>query len=799
MLALDRPLGVVGDLVLFGDHADPSRVYWAATRPSLARAGATSEISFVKFRSADAAEGGVGLLSFTAELVASEQALEEARRHCVRQGVHEPVLVQFPWRAGKAVLAAALKEGDGFVEQLLGTTTPDLVAGNRAVFSLRLTQQGAALVEALLVPRGDDVIPSPIGVRYELEYAGIQPALQVKLVADYKRVYDELSWGFQAGVAYSGVGVRAGVESATKKLRESGAIQIEVLQFSDSADLRRRVDEAVKWFQEKVVKDFFKSHMQPPAANDMLQRALQAATALGASSLGSALADASMAAKLAEQLGIPLDFLKQLGAGQQAAGGGGGGGGAGGGGSGGESTFSLNLQFSFKDIHEDELVTIELDWSEAHAETRTAAPQGLLATMGAPPVIVEASDAGTFWQQLDVDVRPLGDFAALGVQRMVAELAYPDEHAPTKKALTFEAGDATPQHFTAWTDGRPPEYRVRTDVHFAPDSAWRGPPQWSGEWTSSTALQLALHPLSNVPRLEVEIVPGTLSFVDTPKVQIDTRIDARAGGSYVLSAAQPRAMILQRLEPLPPPPPPEPVPDSTFAAPPVVAPPPSARLEARTTWFFADGPAVTGPWTPVEGTSLVVHAPWRSQRSLRLFPLLPADAIEASITVTMTEGDRTRSVETRFEPGERKTKTVSLPSLAEQPPPVRIDVLVIRGDGSTFVGAPVETSEPVFIVRDRDGEHRQLRVRLLAGPQLAAQSLMALAVELLGDDETVVDTVVFTQSQREPTTMLVPVGSDGVARVRYRIVRYGLDGAAQPGPIEETTAAELLAPAAQSP
>jgi hypothetical protein len=403
--------------------------------------------------------------------------------------------------------------------------------------------------------------------------------------------------------------------------------------------------------------------------------------------------------------------------------------------------------------------------------------------MGGRPVIVEANDAGTFWQKLEVDVRPLGDFAALGVARLVAQLGYPDEHAANGRSFTFEAGDAVPQRFSAWTDGRPPAYRVRTEIHFDQGGPWAGPPTFSGDWHTSNALQLALHPLSNVPRLEVEIVPGTVAFADTPQVQVDTRVDGRAAASYLLSQAQPTAMIRQRLTPLPPP-----LADGTFA-------PPPARLEARTTWFFTDGPPTTGSWEPVEGTSLVVHAPWRSERSVRLFPLLPADFIEASVSITVAEGGRTRSREVRFEAGERRAKTVSLPSLAETPPPVRIDVLVIRGDGSTYVGSPVETSDPVFVVRDRDGEFRNLKVRLLAGPTLAAHGLLAIVVQLLDADDVVVDSVLFTQSQREPSILLVPVGRDGVALARYRVVRYGLDAAERPGPTEETSAGELLVPA----
>ena len=498
----------------------------------------------MKFRPEEAEQGGVGLLSFTTELVADDAQLGKAKDYLVRQGVSEPHLVQVPWVGGKAVFAAALEEGDGFVEQLLGEITPDLAATNRALFSARLNEDGARLVEALVGMEG----PSPLGVRYELEYDGLRPALDVRIRADYKRIYQELSWGFQFGVAYEGIGVRASVESATQKLIEAGAIEIDVLQFTDDASLRARVDDAIRWIEDRILEDFFKTSLQPAKQENLLDKAIAAAIKLGAATLQDALKDASLVTKIAEELGIPVDALKRLG---QAAS-------SGGGGSAGkasESTFALKLQFTFRDIHQEELKTITLDWREAHAERRTAAPQGLLSRIGGAPHIVEAADVGAFWDTLDVNVRPLGDFAALGVQRLVVQLAYPDETAPDKQiALTFERGEAGPKKFSAWTNGKPPRYRGRTEVHFDTEGAWPGPPVFIGEWQTLQSLELAVHPLTGVPRLEVEISPGTLKFAETPQAQVDLRLDGNIVATHMLSEAKPTATFRLRLESAEPPP-----------------------------------------------------------------------------------------------------------------------------------------------------------------------------------------------------------------------------------------------------
>jgi hypothetical protein len=760
MLALERPLGVAGGLALFGDHADPRRVFYIPTRPRLALTGRDQEIAFVKFRDADA-EGGAGLFSFTTELTASPQQLEQVRDHVQRQGISEPLIVQVPWTGGKAVFAAALEEADGFVERMIGTVTPDLAATNRALFSLRLSPEGARLVEALVRMDG----PSPLGVRYELEYAGLRPALDVRVRADYSRIYKELSWGFQFGVAYEGVGVRASVESATQKLVEAGAIQIEVLHFTDNAALHARVDEAIRWVQDRILQDFFKTSLQPAAHQDLLSRAVEAATALGAATLQDALKDTTLAGQLAQQLGVSPDALSRL------AGAGAGGGGMAGGAGAAQSTFALQLQFSFRDIKQEELKTLTLDWREARAERRVAAPQGLLSSFGAQPRIIEAEDSGTFWDRLDVNVRPLGDLSAAGARLMVVQLAYPDENAPdTQVACTFEPGEEAPKRFSAWTGGRSPQYRSRTEVHFDAQGPWPGPALFTGRWQTQQSLELAVHPLSEVPKVEFEISPGQIDFAETPQAQVDVRVAGAPAVSHMLTESRRTATFRRRLDP-------------SAETP---------RVDARVTWFLASGDRVEGEWTPVEGTAFLVHRPWRSTRSIRLLPLLPPDFLDALVTLTLVEGSRSETLELRFEPGDRKAKQVNIPCLSDDPPPVRIDTLVIRADGSTFAGQPVTTSEPVAIVRDRDGDFRQVSVRLLAGATLAGHGLMAVQVQLVDEAGDAIDRVVFSESQRGQGTMLVP--ADGAAH-RYRVIRYGLNGTAAESALQAIAGAEVLVPA----
>jgi len=789
MLALDRPLGVVGDLVVYEDHADPERFWYLPTRPRVAAAGdGVPEMSLVKFRGEDASEGATGFFSFVSELRATEDELEAVREKLLEEReIEQPTLSPVAWTGGKAFLAAALEEGDGLVEKMFGEVTPDLAATNRALFSTRLTGEGIELVEAML----DDDRVSPLGVRYELEYVGLRPAFDVRLHADYSRIYEEMGHAFEIGVAYEGVGVRAGIDVATKSLVEQGAIRVEVLHFTDDADLQARVDAAVRWFQDRILDEFFQSRMNRPGRTNLLERAIQAATQLGAESLQSAMENEGIASRLVEALGVSPEVLGALAGnvadevGATDA----------------QSTFALKLQYSFRDIEEEELRTITLDWSEARAERRTAAPQGLLQQMGPAPEVLDASMEGVF-DRLLVNVRPLGDFEELGVERMVVELAYPEEEDPdaTRDALVFEPGASDPERFAAWTEGRGAAYRSRTKVHFDTDGPWPGPPISRSLWQTRSSLELAVHPLADVPRIDLEIAAGTLDFAESPEVVVEMAGEGLPTTTLRLSEESPSVRYRRRLADV------EAdvadiVEEPAAGSPDVSSPddtdatgvdPEDAPLRGRVRWFLAGGQTVQGPWEAIAGTTWLVGRPWRSRRSVRLFPLLPDDVMEAVVTLTMLDDGVSRVAEERFGPGDRRVRTVEIPSAQEVPPPVRVDVLVIRGDGSFFSGEPFETSDPVVTVSDREGTHRRVGVRLAAGEGLASHGLMAVLVELLDADDEAVDDVAFTESDTEPKMLLVPLSEEGPAPTRYRVTRYRLDGSALVGSVEESTRSELL-------
>jgi len=213
VLYLDAPIGPINGLMFFRDHADDSLFYYANDRPRLARNDGLPEFVFLKYKrditdnpsmsAEDKERLGGGFLAFTVDLSVDEDALKAARGRLAAFASGTPKLSPVQYRKGTVRLSitkdvadqadapAGTAPGTRFFEQVYGATKPSLIGDNRATFGVVLDHEGATLMEAALRSG-----ISPIGVIYDLEYLGLRPAFDVKIHADYKRIYTHLETQF---------------------------------------------------------------------------------------------------------------------------------------------------------------------------------------------------------------------------------------------------------------------------------------------------------------------------------------------------------------------------------------------------------------------------------------------------------------------------------------------------------------------------------------------------------------------------------------------------------------------------
>jgi hypothetical protein len=785
MLALDRQYGPFAGLGVFGDHADPSLFYYVPEAPRLAVRSGIPELSLLKYKTDPADSGGArggGFLSFTAELAVTADQMTAARAELQKLGFASITLQPVPFRDGTAALATMLDQtgSDGglrLVERIIGETMPSLYGTQRAMFSLAMTTaDDVALIEGMLT----HAAVTPVGVRYELRYDGIRPAIQAKITAKYDRVYHQLKQQFSAGASYYGVGLSVDLGSATQQLRESGDIEVEILEFTDDADLRARAEAALQWFQERLVTTFFRPSLPPPDSQDLQQQIMKAAAALGLATASAILGNANAMSSIAKQLGMtPGTVSSVLGQGGNS------------GGASAMSNISFHLSYTFLDLNETEMKTETIDYSVAAAETRVAAPQGLLDALApddASKSISEVVLGSADFRNIQVHVRPTSDFAQQGVDKMTVELEYPanrpDGTPPSATAaLEVDAQHTDPQLFAMWVDGAGDlSFRYRLTMAFTVDSPWRGKePSQQTDWMTTMDRELVVNPLEYLSLIDLLITPGVLAWTEVSEVQVDVRCGGATGVTETVLLSQTSPNVHARFR----------RPGSG-----------DATLQARPTWFLVSGARVEGDWTAVDSAQLLVDGPFHATRTIRLVPMLPSSFVDCSVTVTYRERGYEHSEARVFTPGDTHGQTVSLRAFSDSSAPLDLRLYLTRQDLSTLDQTTPAVTGPAFVVADRAGAMRSIRVRLLSPVKFADLKLSAVRVQLLdaADEAKVLDQLLFTESRQDPLTWFIPAAStDAPLQYRYRVVRYDLFGSASATPPVVSSDEELILPAMAPP
>ncbi len=271
MLSLERALTIDG-ISVFRDHADPNQFWYLPGPVQLARrpGSNTPAFSFIKFKPA-VAGGGVKGGGFA--MLETTIALPEKSRNKIvsalsaEPGVTQAALAAVPFESGSVQCIALNLQGSGgtvatgadvlgfhAVEEILGATTPSLDAQNRAAFSLKLSQEGAIILEQAFANG-----LAPIGVVYSLNYSAMRPALDVEITADFERVYQEFKIGIDAQYMF----FKADIEAGFEKLKQSGAIKIKVISFTDDQDSKDKEKWAMEFFRDHMLSDWFQPTLTP--------------------------------------------------------------------------------------------------------------------------------------------------------------------------------------------------------------------------------------------------------------------------------------------------------------------------------------------------------------------------------------------------------------------------------------------------------------------------------------------------------------------------------------------------------
>jgi hypothetical protein len=261
MLLLGRGAQQIEGITIYPDHENDKQFWYLSGSVQLAKRDDKYALTLIKYNQSVGEEGvkGGGFATFEVNIGLSESQAKKIHSKLPK----DAVLAAVPFNQG-TVKCVALNVGK---ESIVGASSPSLFGDNAALFSLTLDKTQTAILESAFSNNGQ-----PIGVYYDLEFTAMRPSLDVKLEADLARVYTEFqfSLGVEATIPAGDVPVdlEASIDAGFQKLVQEGAIKIEVFSFSDDADVKRQKDEAVKFFMDQLLKDWFTPTFQVPKAPD---------------------------------------------------------------------------------------------------------------------------------------------------------------------------------------------------------------------------------------------------------------------------------------------------------------------------------------------------------------------------------------------------------------------------------------------------------------------------------------------------------------------------------------------------
>lgn len=281
MLDLSKPLGVHENIIFYGDHQQNDVVYYLPNEVGLApiisdnNSGKKFDFFLEIFKEGIAIKGGLkeledssgAIMSLGVQCIASKERLDLVRDILIdKHDLPENFVFSPPeWKNGSIdliVLDATTQDDatigeDSFVESIIGSKKPSLTSSDlKAIFNVRLDRKGASLVAATL--QGDR--SSVAGVLYDLKFKALQPALDLKIEANLDRCHDVVSHIVSVGAKvtyYVTLSAEAKFEFIKEKLIEEGAIKVEVLSQVTNPEMRKMIDDTVKEFKDKVMKELF--------------------------------------------------------------------------------------------------------------------------------------------------------------------------------------------------------------------------------------------------------------------------------------------------------------------------------------------------------------------------------------------------------------------------------------------------------------------------------------------------------------------------------------------------------------
>lgn len=813
MLYLDSP-AIMRGITLFRDYNNTSLFYFAPSSPRLTVEGGQPMFQLLVYRDIGTAASGPrggGFLIMTTDLGVPAATLEQVRNEIGARYSVQATLAPLPVKAGSVrvtVLDSGASGTDAartirFVESIVAAGSPSLYGEQRAAFTAELSKQGAALMKASL--RGEGA--TAVVVVYELTYAGLLPAYNVKITIDFRQSYEHLRNRMQMNTLW----FKSDVDQEMETLRKSGAIKIEevVFETQTTEDAAARMTKLNTLAKELAQWTFFKPGLNPGAvlATDrgtlaaydsttdmsritagMTSTSKAALTGVGAGEdagaprrPGAAVATGAVESGTATPAApaTPATPATDTGTSDKPT-----------------AVEAWNRAgrpqgaFLLRSLSQDERQTITYELRQVTAVERTISPQGQIRMLpGATNLagrILEVDLDADFFKTIEGTITTTADLASMGVASANVKIRYgvkPDGHRwkDEDEAVLRAPGDSKAYRFFVDHLGtREIEYQVvltnRPDSAIGHDAATEESP-----WIPTTTRNLNINPLSFSSVMRVNVVAAMVDW--TMVRQIQARIEYTDANSGITAADN---KILTK--------------DASAALVPIRPKDPRVReVTVKATFFYHDGASETVTLKQDGGEPFVINQP---PDSTTMVDLTLTDMLErykrVSVQLARPGGTPPEAKQTVNLGADTTTGKWAFRRAEPRDTKFAYRITSFMKDGAVKEGNWITTDDPFLIVGDRAAGVLTVRVMMLdaladAGMRMAKVELDYPDAPPWGDSHV----EQLFQAGTPEFTWRVPMARPDATSYKYKVTWFKIDGSrVTTGPVTTTDEILLLDPLA---
>ena len=309
MLDLSKSYGRYEGVTFYGDHQDDSIVYYMPDEVMLAQSGSgdydfclqlfhdnkmqdasndDDSIDNGSLSLTDRLENTAGsILQLSVNCMVSPERLKRAFDELKRNVTSLPtdaILTTPLWTDGSVDLITLddTSSDDGtdsdLVKAIVNSQRPSLMQDLKSVFNVRYDRRGTELICSAL-----EHGKSMVAAVYDLQFAAIRPAVNLKITAWLKRCQETARKNIDADLHLSleevGVDLSAKIEQLTRKMEENHDIVVEVTSEGTSDEEKKHVEELTNEFRQMVFRELFSPTVVgsgPSSATDGSDGALMA-------------------------------------------------------------------------------------------------------------------------------------------------------------------------------------------------------------------------------------------------------------------------------------------------------------------------------------------------------------------------------------------------------------------------------------------------------------------------------------------------------------------------------------------